>query len=54
VALFLQEHGYRAAALAGGYGGWRDAGLPLAPLPGGPAADGRAAASPLVLPPAPG
>jgi rhodanese-related sulfurtransferase len=29
VALLLQEQGYRASALAGGYNAWRDAGLPL-------------------------
>jgi rhodanese-related sulfurtransferase len=30
VALFLQEQGYRARALTGGYDGWKKAGLPLA------------------------
>jgi len=29
VALFLQDHGYRARALTGGYDGWRRAGFPL-------------------------
>jgi len=29
VALFLQQHGYRARALSGGFNAWRDAGLPL-------------------------
>jgi rhodanese-related sulfurtransferase len=38
VALFLGERGYRAAALRGGFGGWRDAGLPLVPVAGGAAA----------------
>ena len=29
MALFLRERGCRAAALVGGYDGWRDEGLPL-------------------------
>jgi rhodanese-related sulfurtransferase len=29
VALFLQEHGYRASALLGGYDAWVKAGFPL-------------------------
>jgi rhodanese-related sulfurtransferase len=32
VALLLDEQGYRARALTGGYDGWREAGLPLEPL----------------------
>lgn len=31
MALFLRERGYRAAALVGGYDGWREEGLPLVP-----------------------
>jgi rhodanese-related sulfurtransferase len=33
VALFLQEHGYRARALTGGFDAWRNAGLPLVATP---------------------
>jgi rhodanese-related sulfurtransferase len=29
VALFLQQNGYRARALTGGYDAWRAAGFPL-------------------------
>jgi hypothetical protein len=29
VALFLRDNGYRAWALTGGYGAWRQAGYPI-------------------------
>jgi rhodanese-related sulfurtransferase len=32
VALWLQELGYRAAALVGGFDAWKNAGLPLVPV----------------------
>jgi rhodanese-related sulfurtransferase len=28
----LQERGFRASALAGGFNAWRDAGLPMTPV----------------------
>ena len=52
MALLLQQRGYRATALRGGFGGWRDAGLPLVPVaaPRGPGPD----AARLVRPGGPG
>jgi rhodanese-related sulfurtransferase len=32
VALTLADHGYRAAALAGGFDAWKAAGCPLVPV----------------------
>ena len=31
MALFLTSHGYDAAAIAGGFDAWKDAGLPTEP-----------------------
>jgi rhodanese-related sulfurtransferase len=34
VAQFLNEHGYHASALTGGFDAWKNAGYPLEAMPG--------------------